>query len=179
MKRYLIFFASLVVLAVLVLLAFRLCGFSIYKYSPEAVSMHPTLSPGDVCLCRAIKHHEAEEIERGMIVLLNHEDYDHILTKRIIAREGDLIEIKGNKTYVNNELLEEPYVADDLTADPDTGNVDAIRIGKGEVFVMGDNRNNSLDSRYPEFGLVDINDVAGRPLMIIWSKDRSKVFRIP
>jgi signal peptidase I len=51
-------------------------------------------------------------------------------------------------------------------------------IGKDNIFVMGDNRNNSFDSRNTEFGLVNITDIVGRPLIILWSKNKNKICKL-
>ena len=57
-------------------------------------------------------------------------------------------------------------------------NIDSIIIGKDKIFVMGDNRNNSFDSRNTEFGTVDINDIVGKPLIILWSNNKNKIFNL-
>jgi len=142
--------------------------------------MQPTLSPGDVCLCITGKKYDMPELKSGMIILLTHENYDYLLTKRIIAMENDLIEIRDGVTWVNHQPLEESYtqISDIKNIDSSFFTVDSVRVGKDYLFVMGDNRNHSMDSRNAGFGLVHINNVVGRPLLILWSENHGKIFTI-
>ena len=112
-----------------------------------------------------------------MIVLLKHQDYGHILTKRIIATENELIAFGNDTTYINGIPLEElyAYFSEKDGLDNETHKIDSLVVEKGKVFVMGDNRNNSRDSRDPDFGLVNVSDIVGRPIIILWSKDKSKI----
>ena len=158
---------------------FRSLGYRVYKYPPGSASMHPNISPGDVCLCKVNMKFKYDELKRGMIVLLKHENYNHFLTKRIIAKENEVIEIRGGKTYINKKIFREPYANFSIAdiADNKMIDVDSLHVDVNKVFVMGDNRNYSMDSRYSSFGLVDFKDIVGKPLMFFWSKDKSKVGR--
>ncbi len=98
--------------------------------------------------------------------------------KRVIAVEGDTIFGKSGLVYLNGNLMDEPYVqhirqigADDLN---DFG---PITVPAGQIFVMGDNRDASYDSRTPEFGPVYLNDLAGKPLYIIRSPNQRRIGR--
>ena len=179
MKKFLkiILIISLIIFGILII--FRSFGYRIYKYSPDSASMHPTISPGDVCLCKVNMKFSYEELARGKIVLLKHEKYDHFLTKRIIAKEKEVIEIRGNKTYIDKKIFREPYANFSLgdMADNKMIDIDSVYVDANKVFVMGDNRNYSMDSRYSSFGLVDIKDIVGKPLLFFWSKDKSKIGR--
>ena len=101
----------------------------------------------------------------GDIVVISHgARYDKALIKRVIATEGqDLqIDFKNNKVYVDGELLDEPYIQGitkqgDRTAEDVNGIVP-----EGKVFVMGDNRTVSLDSRFNEVGLINVSDIIGK-----------------
>jgi signal peptidase I len=111
-----------------------------------------------------------------MVVLFNHEGYPYVLTKRIIAVGGENVQIDGNQTFLNFSLLEEPhaYYADGNNSNS-SADVDSIIVDSGTFFVMGDNREVSRDSRHSEFGLVSIDDIVGKPLIILWSKDKKKI----
>lgn len=77
------------------------------------------------------------------IVVADYEEADHTeIIKRIIGVSGDKIEIKDNQLYRNGTLLEEDYIKEPMVTDDLS-----VTVGKGEVFIMGDNRNVSLDSR--------------------------------
>ena len=96
--------------------------------------MQPTISPGDVCLTLMSQSWVTGDIKKGMIVFLRHTDYSHLLTKRIIAMEGDTVFVNGNKTYVNGELLSEPY-AHYSGSNLNLFTTHSIVVGKGKLFV--------------------------------------------
>lgn len=77
------------------------------------------------------------------------------LVKRIIAVEGDTLEIKDNELYLNNEIVNEPYIKEKM----ESTDYNKIIILTGKVFVMGDNRNKSVDSRSSTIGLIDVNNI--------------------
>lgn len=119
-------------------------------------SMYPTLHDGDVLI-----ETQLSQPMNGDIVScasdINEEDGR--IVKRVIAQEGDHLVVYDSKVYVNEVLLDEPY----LNETSFDGEVDIV-IPKGMCFLMGDNRNDSLDSR--DFGLVQINDITGVVLEI-------------
>lgn len=82
--------------------------------------------------------------------------------KRVIAVAGDKVEGRDGRVYVNDEPIEEPYLAEGQQTSP----FPAIEVPAGEIFVMGDNRNNSDDSR--NFGPVDADQVVGHGFLLIW-----------
>lgn len=103
---------------------------------------------------------------QGDIVVISHgEQYDKALIKRVIATEGqDLqIDFQNNKVYVDDELLDEDYIGNTITKQGDRSpeEVNGI-IPEGKVFVMGDNRTVSLDSRFNEVGLINVSDIIGK-----------------
>ncbi|AGC68213.1 signal peptidase LepB [Thermoclostridium stercorarium subsp. stercorarium DSM 8532] len=85
------------------------------------------------------------------------------LIKRIIAVEGDEIDIHDGKVYINGELLEEPYVKG-IT--PEMGMEYPLTVPEGYVFVMGDNRENSLDSR--TFGPIPVTSIEGKAIFRVF-----------
>jgi signal peptidase I len=82
--------------------------------------------------------------------------------KRVIAVGGDTIEGRGGEVFVNGEAIKEPYVADPAA----TGNFGPITVKDGMIFVMGDNRGNSDDSR--NGGPVSVDHVVGHAFLLIW-----------
>ena len=88
------------------------------------------------------------------------------LIKRVIALEGDRFEIDGGSVFVNGEAIDEPYLADGAVM----ADQDPRTIPDGHVFVMGDNRGSSSDSRV--FGPVPVDDIIGKALFRIWPLDR-------
>jgi signal peptidase I len=92
--------------------------------------------------------------------------------KRVVAVEGDKIEARDKIIYVNGVPANEPFMrhTDNLVL-PNRDNFGPIEIPKDKFFCMGDNRDNSRDSR--EWGFVDIKDVRGKALIVYFSKDTS------
>ncbi|WP_054871163.1 signal peptidase I [Caloranaerobacter sp. TR13] len=90
---------------------------------------------------------------------------DELFIKRVIAVEGDKFKIVGNHVYINDELLIEKYIRDEKYIERDY-NILQGTVPKGYVFVLGDNRNNSNDSR--TFGFVPIENIKGKALTKIW-----------
>jgi signal peptidase I len=84
------------------------------------------------------------------------------LIKRVIGLPGELVEVKDNHVVINGVPLDEPYVA----ADSFMPDEPAITVGDNEVFVMGDNRNASFDSR--RFGPIPLDDLVGQAFVTIW-----------
>lgn len=122
-------------------------------------SMNPTLLHGD----RLIVSNLSKNYEYGDVVVFVAPEYmDEPLIKRVIATEGQLVEINFDKgiVKVNEQELYEPYIAELTTDSQDYDG--PIQVPKGCVFVMGDNRNRSTDSRTEEIGCVDTRYILGK-----------------
>lgn len=89
------------------------------------------------------------------------------LIKRVIGLPGDRVSVQNGKVYVNNKLQKEPYVNKDL---PDQSFAPPVDVPKGHVFVMGDNRANSSDSRV--FGPVPKENIEGEAFILFWPLNR-------
>ena len=124
-------------------------------------SMYPTLEESDYLIINRMAYKTGEPEDGDIIVfstqLLQENGNTKDLVKRIIAVEGEHIKIEDSKVYVNDKLIDEPYIHNNYTE----GNVDIV-IPKDKVFAMGDNREKSLDSRYEDVGLVDEKDIMGK-----------------
>lgn len=125
--------------------------------SVEGSSMLPTLSNGD----RVIASSRQYEPNRGDIVIATQPNaFDEPIIKRVIAVGGQTVEISDGYVYVDGERLNEPYVAD-LTWE--TGDAAyPLLIPEGYLFVMGDNRNRSTDSRFDNIGLIREQYILGK-----------------
>jgi len=126
----------------------------------ENISMKPTLQPGEFLLVNRVAY-KIGEPEIGDIIVFHapgNSDLDYI--KRVIGLPGDKVKISDGVVYVNEQPLYEPYIADPPRYN---GEWD---IPPEQLFVLGDNRNNSSDSHM--WGFVPFEDVVGRALFIYW-----------
>ena len=122
-------------------------------------SMLPTYHEGNIVLVDKVFYKHSEP-KRNDIVVVDYKDAnmkETFIIKRVVGIDGDHIEIKDNELYLNGELLEEDYINGAMINSEDM----LVDVPEGKVFVMGDNRNNSLDSR--KLGYFDFDeDVIGR-----------------
>ena len=146
---------------VLVAIAFLVVNALIGRFRIEQVSMLPNLHEGEYVIVDKVSY-AFRQPERGEIVVLkNPNPGQPDLIKRIIGLPGETIEVHGGSVYINGQPLAEPYVAQPMAADSA-----ATQLQADQYFVMGDNRNNSEDSR--RFGPRPAKDIVGRALIIYW-----------
>lgn len=130
-------------------------------------SMYPTLVENDYLIINRMSYKIGEPKDGDIIVfktnLLQDDGKPKDLVKRVIATEGQHIKIEDSKVYVNDKLLDEPYIHENYTS----GDIDMV-VPEGKVFAMGDNREKSLDSRYDEVGLVDEHTILGKVLVRLY-----------
>ncbi|MBQ8058175.1 MAG: signal peptidase I [Ruminococcus sp.] len=126
-------------------------------------SMEPTLIDTDKVIVTNLFYTP----NNGDVVVISHgEEYDQPLIKRVIAIEGQTLDIdfENNKIFVNGELVDEPYIqGETIKRDAEIPSV----IPEGKVFVLGDNREVSLDSRSHEVGLIDEESIIGKAQLVI------------
>lgn len=126
-------------------------------------SMTPTLQNGDIVF--SIK---SSQFEQGDVVAFYYNN--KILVKRVIAGPADWVDITEDGTvYVNGKLLEEPYIAEKALGDT---NIELpYQVPDGKIFVMGDHRSTSVDSRNTAVGCVAQEQVVGRIVFRVWPFD--------
>ena len=133
----------------------------------DGPSMRETLQDGDVLL--AVSRHLAGELQAGDIVIVQKEYFEdgQPIIKRVIATEGQTVDIDfdAGVVYVDGEALEEPYTREPTWLDE--GLEFPITVPEGCIFILGDNRNDSMDSRYPDLGPVDVRDVVGKAVLLV------------
>ncbi|WP_276772692.1 signal peptidase I [Ruminococcus champanellensis] len=160
-KRYKrAFISTLSVLAVIAAVAVLVSTLFLPVIQVSGNSMEPTLSDGDVLVLLKSKHYE-----RSQLCCISWQN--KMLLKRIIGLPGDVVSIdtEGNVT-VNGVLLDEPYVSDKTLGECDV--TFPCQVPEGKVFVLGDHRSTSIDSRSSEIGCVDQDQIVGFVLFQVW-----------
>lgn len=92
------------------------------------------------------------------------EGKEKLLIKRVIGVPGDVISVKDGVVTRNGKILQESYILENYT----TGTVNEVEVPEGHIFVMGDNRQNSMDSRDERVGFIEIDDIVGRAFFRIY-----------
>jgi signal peptidase I len=140
-------------------------------------SMQPTLFENDYILLSKQAYSIFGDPEYGDIVVF-HSDIEAMngdkkdLIKRIIGLPGDVITVKDGVVFRNQVPLTEDYLMEDYT----TGFVEEYRVPQGEMFVMGDNRRVSLDSRSEDIGAVSMDEILGKAIWKVYPfKDFGKL----
>ena len=155
-------------IAVVCLLAFVSVWYFGQKVSTVGDSMKPILRNGDVVLVNRIVYN-ASRPKRGDIIvfkssLLDDNGKPKYLIKRIIGLPGDTIAIEDGYVILNGQTIQEPYVAEQGMS----GEMEEITVEEGKLFVMGDNRYVSQDSRSPAVGQIDEDTVLGKVVLRIF-----------
>jgi len=143
-------------------------------YRMATASMMPTLQKDD-CLMADPKAYNDQVLKRGDLVVFEYpRDPTKQFLMRVIAIEGETVEIKNKQVFIDGEPLQESYkVHEDIAMDNTRDNFDPLKIPAGHCFVLGDNRDNSLDSRY--WGALPLANVKGQALYIYWGKDKKRI----
>lgn len=166
-------FSWLKAIVVALVIAFVIRTFIFVPVIVEGESMMPTLQNADRMIVSKISNYVGE-LDRGDIIVFHAtESKDYI--KRVIAIPGDTLEYRDDTLYLNDEAVEEPYLKDfqaQMNGFPLTENFTLEQVTgetvvpEGSYFVMGDNRQNSKDSR--EIGFVPKEDVVGKTNFVFW-----------
>lgn len=133
----------------------------------SGTSMNATLLDGDyILLAGTLLYHEPEP---GDIIVASKATFDNgaPIVKRVIATEGQTVDIdfENGTVYVDGEEISEPYIYNPTMKN---GGVSfPLEVAEGCLFVMGDNRMNSRDSRYTEIGLIDCREVLGKAIFLL------------
>lgn len=134
-------------------------------------SMESELANGEKVLVNKIAYTLVKPKRGDVIVFLpNGNEKSHYYVRRVVAVGGDEIQIKNGAVYVNGELYEEET---DVVSIEDAGIAsEVLKLEKGEYFVLGDNRNNSEDSRFANIGMVKKEYIVGKAWLHIKSKSK-------
>lgn len=156
-------------IAVVCLLAFVFVWYFGQKVSTVGDSMKPVLKNGDMVLVNRIVYN-ATRPKRGDIIVFKPKgnENSHYYIKRIIGLPGETVEIIENRVYINGEKLEEEYKTSDIN---DVGIVsEKMELASDEYFVLGDDRENSEDSRNADVGNVKRSYIYGKAWFVVSPK---------
>lgn len=170
-KREAISWAKSIVIAVILAMIIRY--FVVESYLVDGESMVPTLQNGERLFVNKFIYRIREPRYGDIIVLKYPSDTSKDFIKRVIANSGDTLEIVNGKVFVNDKQLDESYIKEPMVI---ANNYPKIEIPKGYVFVMGDNRNHSKDSRYSDVGLVSYDLIKGDALFAYWPLNAIRIF---
>ncbi|HWQ58059.1 MAG TPA: signal peptidase I [Clostridia bacterium] len=158
-------------LAAVVILALSIRLFIFEPVRVDGDSMYDTLVNNEYMFTEKVTYWFREP-ERGEIITCFYPGYTISCVKRVIAIEGDTISIEGGQVYVNGEKIDESAYWNGLLL----GDMDPVTVPEDCVFVMGDNRNDSKDSRAASVGVIPDYRIVGKCRAVIWPlSERRKV----
>ncbi|MCI6085129.1 signal peptidase I [Selenomonas sp.] len=150
-------------IVVAVVLAFLIRQFIVELYIVDGPSMRPTLQSQERLVVNKFIY-SLRAPEKGEILVFKYpRDQSRDFIKRVIATPGDTIEIKDGRVYVNDQMLNEDYILEKTRSE-----YPKATVPDGTVFVMGDNRNNSEDSRFADVGFVPYSLIKGKAMLVFW-----------
>lgn len=163
------FFDWIVVIAVALLVAFVVRTFVIAHFVVEGESMYSTLDTGDRVFVNKLSY-RLHDPNRGDVVVLHQITgaSERDLIKRVIALPGETVEMRNCTVLIDGRVLNEPYLDPEVVTPTDCGGDYALDgvVPDNHVFVMGDNRGGSQDSRV--IGTINDDDLVGRAFVVFW-----------
>lgn len=153
-----------------IILALLIRTFIVELYVVDGPSMRPTLQHEERLVVNKFIY-RVRNPERGEIIIFRYpRDPSRDFIKRVIAVGGDTVEIKDGRVYVNDEIIREDYIAEKTRTE-----YPKVTVPEGTLFVCGDNRQNSLDSRSSDVGFLPLENVKGKASVIFWPFEEFKV----
>lgn len=137
-------------------------------------SMDPTLQDGERLIVNKFIYKFRTPRTGEIIVFKYPGDLSKKFIKRVIGEPGDTVSIQNSKVYVNGRALDEPYILEKMDSD-----YEFVTVPEGTIFVLGDNRNGSRDSRYSDVGFVPLGNVVGRANLIFWPLNKVQILFNP
>ncbi len=161
------------VIALAILIAFILRTFVVQAYKIPSSSMEDLLLGGDFILVNKIYYHYKEPQPGEIIVFKYPLNPSKDMVKRVVATEGQTVEIINKIVYIDGKIVPDPILAKHidprvLPQDYSTrDNFGPAQVPAGHLFVLGDNRDDSQDSR--DWGFLDMNYIKGKAIIVYWS----------
>lgn len=166
------------------ILALIIRTFLFEPYVVNGTSMMPTLEDGEKLIVNKMTYYFNEPERGDIIVFQATENYKYI--KRVIAVEGETVSVKDDQLYINGKPVDEPYLKEyqqqfhnrskAMDNDADfTEDFGPVKVPEGELFVMGDNRQRSQDSRSRMLGTISEETIVGRASVVFWPLNRFRL----
>jgi signal peptidase I len=151
------------------IVAFVSCTVQTKVFTNPNSSMEPTLVQGE----KFTVEMQPFQASRGNLVIFQHEGI--LILKRVIGITGDVVEGRDSQVFVNGAVQHESYIQHVGKATGPLGKFGPVKVPAGQLFVMGDNRDYSFDSRDSRFGLASVLNVKGRPVKVVTSSNPQRV----
>lgn len=147
--------------------------FAIRLVGVDGKSMNMTLYDGDYVALLSNAFYDEDDVQQGDIVVASVPTFDEgrPIVKRVIATAGQTIDMIDGVVYVDGEAIDEPYINGVDCTYPQSSYAYPLVVPEGCVFLMGDNRLASRDSRWFEIGMVDTRYLLGKMLFVVWPGD--------
>lgn len=145
--------------------------FGYVSYEMRSQSMAPTLAVGDGIMVSTSAYANSQPQINDVIAFNSPAESKITFVSRVIAREGERVKISSGKVYVNGNEIEQPYIATSRLQRKSSLELQETIVPKDTIFVLSDNRDNSLDSRY--FGVIPTESLIGK-VQYIWISDNPK-----
>lgn len=152
---------ELVETIVLTLVIFFLVRTVIQNYRIDGISMEPNFHNGQFLIINKLAYRLGEPARGDVIVFHYPRDPSRDFIKRVIGLPGDTVEVRSGQVIVNGEIIDEPY-----EPSPGTYDSEPVTLPEDQLFVMGDNRNNSSDSHI--WGALPMENVIGKAVVSYW-----------
>ena len=172
----------IVALAIGIIITIILTVFIGTSYTVSGESMHPTFEDKDKVIVSKISK-TLNHIDSGDVIIF-HANSKSDYIKRLIGKPGDTVKYKKDQLYINDKKVKEPYLSENkkykngkyLTEDFNSKTLNGAN-GKAKILedkylVLGDNRQNSNDSRYKDVGLIDKKQIVGKVMFRYWPFDK-------
>ena len=165
----------LVSIIVAVALAFCIRTFIFEPYMVEGTSMFPSLISHERLIVNKFTYFFSDPRRGDIIVFRYPKDESRDFIKRVIAVGGDTIEMRDGAVLVNGKKVEENYTYKDDPKGPNHSNYRKSVVPQEHIFVLGDNRNNSEDSRFADVDFVPLKLVKGKAAITFWPLEKLHV----
>lgn len=155
----------------------------------SGISMEPNFHDKERLIVNKIIYNIREPKRGEVLVFQAPEKLDFI--KRVIGLPGDTVMVQGDEVYINDKLIEEPYIKEQIEEarsrgtvyntsvdfKVDENGVSSVTVPEGTIFVLGDNRPRSKDSRYEQVGFIAMGEIKGRADLVFWPVDEFKIIK--